>query len=299
MALSQSTPSTSHSQLPTISPDHLISLKQQPSSTIKESTVYTSNSPAVFDNGSSPAGSPNRLSNNYKHRQSTLSTSSSKQNRTGLFTLAALARDKTTNAIASLSEPSIRPRPSSSSLYRSAQSSPTSATHNSSASHNSSNFSRSGDSQASPRENTDLPRNSTTSSPTSLHTRTDTISSGTIQRQSLLETNPPSQAYSNTAADTPPPIAFVPHGNYNKMHQTSSRLLRMTSDDRPFTRVGKSRRYRCGHFANIRAGFQRSLCNTGRQPSACTTPRTTDKGGPFIFIRRGHQQLGILEILPI
>jgi hypothetical protein len=29
----------------------------------------------------------------------------------------------------------------------------------------------------------------------------------------------------------------VPQGNHNKMHQTSSRLLRMTSDDRPFTRV--------------------------------------------------------------
>jgi hypothetical protein len=28
--------------------------------------------------------------------------------------------------------------------------------------------------------------------------------------------------------------------NSNKMHQTSSRLLRMTSDDRPFTRVRKN-----------------------------------------------------------
>jgi hypothetical protein len=53
----------------------------------------------------------------------------------------------------------------------------------------------------------------------------------------LLETDPPSQAYSNTATDTPAPITFGSQGNHNKMHQTSSRLLRMTSDDRPFTRV--------------------------------------------------------------
>jgi hypothetical protein len=68
------------------------------------------------------------------------------------------------------------------------------------------------------------------------HTKSGTLNSATA-RQSLLETDPPSQAYSNTATDTPAPIQLPRSDHSNKMHQTSSRLLRMTSDDRPFTRV--------------------------------------------------------------
>lgn len=36
-----------------------------------------------------------------------------------------------------------------------------------------------------------------------------------------------------------PPPDYSPKGSYNKMHQTSSRLLRMTDEERPFTRVGQ------------------------------------------------------------
>jgi hypothetical protein len=230
MALSQPAPSTSHSHLPQISVDRLDSLQTTPP-TPKDRTVVQS-SPALAD---APSAGPilndisNRQINNFKHRQSSPSTSSLKQNRSALFTFAALARDKTSNAIASLSEPSIRPRPSSSSLYRSAQSSPTSP------SNNSNSLPRSADSQTS-LDNTST-HNSNSTSPSSLsHTRSETPSSVTL-RQSLLETDPPSQAYSNTATDTPAPIVLPAPGNYNKMHQTSSRLLRMTSDDRPFTRV--------------------------------------------------------------
>ncbi|TVY83591.1 Developmental regulator flbA, partial [Lachnellula suecica] len=173
--------------------------------------------------------SPNRLANSYKHRQAAPSTSSSKQSRT-LLTFAALAREKTTSAIASFSEPALRTRPSSSSLYRSAQTSPTST------SPSTVSPSRSPESQASPQERFESASPNTTSTTSLSQTKFDTASAASSQRQSLLETDPPSQAYANTASNTPPPITFVPPGNYNKMHQTSSRLLRMTSDDRPFTR---------------------------------------------------------------
>lgn len=48
--------------------------------------------------------------------------------------------------------------------------------------------------------------------------------------------DPPSQPYTETDPNRPPPI-YLPRLD-NKMHQTSSRLLRMTDDDRPFTKVG-------------------------------------------------------------
>jgi hypothetical protein len=162
-----------------------------------------------------------------KHRQSLLSTSS-KQSRSGLFTLAALARDKTSSAIANLSEPSIRTRSSTNSLYRTAQSSPTSIT--SPTIYSNTRGAQSPDSLGS---TLDLPQPQATPS-TSPHSRTQSTFNS---RQSLLETNPPSQAYSDTASNTPPPISFVPGRNNSKMHQTSSRLLRMTDDERPFTRV--------------------------------------------------------------
>ncbi|TVY87608.1 Developmental regulator, partial [Lachnellula willkommii] len=155
------------------------------------------------------------------HRQSTQSTSLLRQNRAGILNFAALARDKTTSAIASFSEPTPRNRPSSNSLYRAAQSSPTSPPPNL--------ISPPRSGEASPQETPESLGLSTTSTNPPSQTRTDTSSASSRFRQSLLETNPPSQAYSNTATNTPAP-------HLNKMHQTSSRLLRMTTDDRPFTR---------------------------------------------------------------
>ncbi|KAI0905664.1 RGS-domain-containing protein [Ustulina deusta] len=55
------------------------------------------------------------------------------------------------------------------------------------------------------------------------------------QRSSQASSKDPiSTPYSATDASQPPPILLS--GLENKMHQTSSRLLRMTDDDRPFTR---------------------------------------------------------------
>ncbi|KAF4126535.1 hypothetical protein GMORB2_0271, partial [Geosmithia morbida] len=47
---------------------------------------------------------------------------------------------------------------------------------------------------------------------------------------------PISKPYSETDPNTPPPIKVRPGDISGKMHQTSSRLLRMTDDDRPFTK---------------------------------------------------------------
>lgn len=258
MALSSppSPPSPSHLPRPisNISTTSLSSGSDSPSpsSSSSSSSLQHAFSPASLEESTASLRPPSSFpaaaasvevdrqsTNTSKHRQSAPSTSAiaSKQTRPGLFTLAALARDKTTNAIANFAEPTIpiRPRPSTA-LYRSAPDSPSSS---------SNPLPRSPDSQTSNREVYD-PARSSSSNPSvspSSHSKPDPQHSASNQRQSLLETNPPSQAYSNTAADTPAPISvpFVP-GSYNKMHQTSSRLLRMTSDDRPFTRVSISAR---------------------------------------------------------
>ncbi|CZT43868.1 related to developmental regulator flbA [Rhynchosporium secalis] len=231
--------------LPRASSDHLTSLKR-PSSSSSSSSSSTSSkdTPVIVQPAHSIAGGPgtlppspplpllnssNRQSNLNKHRQSTQSIAPSKQSRGGLFSLAALARDRTSSAIANFSEPSIRHRLSSSSLYRTAQSSPTTE------SSSSSPYSQSDTRDNRNRDNSNLSKgdhNISNSFPS--NNRSDTLKNSTLQN-SLFETNPPSQAYSNTASNTPAPIALPPT-NFNKMHQTSSRLLRMTDGERPFTR---------------------------------------------------------------
>jgi hypothetical protein len=231
MALSQtSSSSSSHSQqLPIISTDHLPStLHRQPSPSVAAQQTSPLRSASSPTDPTTAAALSNQTLNRPQHRHST------KSSRSGLLTLAALARDRTTSAIASLSEPSVRPRLSSGSLYRTAQSSPTSPPYNS----NNSKSLLSTDSQASNLDRLHNSAGSKASTPT--NSRNESTISNLLKRQSLLETNPPSQAYSNTASDTPAPISFVPSGNHRKMHQTSSRLLRMTSDDRPFTRVSNT-----------------------------------------------------------
>ncbi|KAK3307027.1 regulator of G protein signaling domain-containing protein [Chaetomium strumarium] len=61
-----------------------------------------------------------------------------------------------------------------------------------------------------------------------------TLVEGKQPSPTLLVGNPPSQPYSETDPSLPEPTRLP--GLDNKMHQTSSRLLRMTDDDRPFTR---------------------------------------------------------------
>ncbi len=308
MALSQSTPSTSpsHARLATssapspslVSDEHPINL-QNPS--LPSSTQHSAQSvPAVPDPSSALRPPPsidtvNRFSTGTnKHRQSTLFLSPSKHTRGALSTLAALARDKTTSAIASLSEPSLRSQLSSrSSLYRTAQSSLT-------ASQPSHPLLRSADSQLSLRDHSDSSGSSPTPPSTLSHQRNQTVDSGTI-RQYLLETDPPSQADANTASDNPTPTGFIPRRDSNKMHQTSSRLLRMTNDDRPFTRVGKIERRESmdPNQLTLWAGFQGFICNLGSQSAAGVPPHSIDPRRAFFSLRRSHQQSGLAEVLPI
>lgn len=298
MALSQTSNSVSASQLQA----HLPKLLAEPSTHLlsQQSLRLHTNSASINSLPSPPeltgAESASDFLTRSKHRQSTLSTSSSKQARGGLFSLAALARDKTNNVIASLSEPSIRSRQSTSSLYRTAQSSPTSPTysyqHNSSSSQGSPGLEYHGSGST-----FDLPRTLTnTSSPSS--SRTQSVSASN-PRQSLLETNPPSQAYSDTSSDTQPPISFTPHTNANKMHQTSSRLLRMTEDDRPYTRVCPVYTPHNWRYINKREGLQGFILDFGCQLAFGSSPSTIDQNRPFIRFGGGYQQFGLIEILSI
>lgn len=174
---------------------------------------------------------------NDKQPQSALPTSPPKLNRTSLF---ALARDKTSSAIAILSEPALRPRGSSGGLYQSGQS-------NSPLPPHSRNSVLLIDAPANPSAFSSATVSSAASFSQFSHSRSETATT----RRLLLETNPPSQAYSNTPTDTPAPVIIAPSANSSKMHQTSSRLLRMTSDDRPFTRVSIVESQTSGYQANI------------------------------------------------
>jgi hypothetical protein len=234
MALSQSQPQlnhSTHSQLPELSPPQRIS-SRTPSPQKTKISVELRSPPLPTDVVAAAPATSTRHSNHSKYPSS---SSPSKQTRSGLFSFAALAREKTSNALANLSEPSIRSQRSSNSLYHSAQSSPTTSTLSLNTAHSPTSIDSlivSNEPQLyEPQLANRLIR------PRISHTRSETLNS-TASCQSLLEdTDPPSQAYTNTASNTTPPVVQAPVGQQNKMHQTSSRLLRMTTDDRPFTRV--------------------------------------------------------------
>ena len=138
-----------------------------------------------------------------------------------LLALASLARDRT-SAIVGLAEPALRARASSGNLNRAALRAPTLPTLE--------------------REAL-LPRAVASASIASAAPRSGSRSAAPVAetpRAALLETDPPSQAYADTPADTPAPVTTIAPLGFSKMHQTSSRLLRMTSDDRPFTRVSEA-----------------------------------------------------------
>ncbi|KAH8654180.1 hypothetical protein BGZ61DRAFT_573479, partial [Ilyonectria robusta] len=122
--------------------------------------------------------------------------------------------DRTQNAIATISEPSIRYRQSNSTLSRLSL----------------------------------LPSSNPSSEPSSPDRkyRFKSASNQSLLSSSNLDSALASQAptanhrlsqpYATTDPNQPPPIK-APPATANKMHQTSSRLLRMTDDDRPFTRA--------------------------------------------------------------
>jgi hypothetical protein len=150
----------------------------------------------------------------HSHRHTVSVSRLNQRSSSGIFALAAAALDRTQNAIATISEPSIRPRHSNSTLSRLSLLSSSNP-------------------------------NSEPSSPDRKH-RLKSASNQSLLASANLDSaiasqapttiNPPSLPYSTTDPNLPPPIKSSPV-TANKMHQTSSRLLRMTDDDRPFTKV--------------------------------------------------------------
>jgi GTPase-activating protein SST2 len=141
----------------------------------------------------------------------------SQRSSSGIFSLAAAALDRTQSAFYNISDPVIRPRQSNPGLARLsfAAGSPTSAE------------------PASPIKK-QLFRTPSAQSLASNPSAAD----GKLTSVALPAKAPLSSPYSETDPTLPPPIKFA--GRDNKMHQTSSRLLRMTDDERPFTKVRKA-----------------------------------------------------------
>ncbi|PNY29720.1 Regulator of G protein signaling pathway [Tolypocladium capitatum] len=128
-----------------------------------------------------------------------------------ILTRAVAALDRTQSAIASLSDPVVRPLQSNLALARLSlvPSSPPASEPASKCTSKSS-----------------LSSHSSTSDPK--------VDVGQPAAHSAPAKDPPSQPYSETDPGHPAPIRLP--GPDSEMHQTSSRLLRMTDDDRPFTR---------------------------------------------------------------
>lgn len=228
-------PSPSPSPSPPIPSETLLSK----SSTISASTADNNRShqhPPAITSPSSKSEKSNRRSIS-RQRNSISTANPTKQNYPGLLGFAALARDRTTSAIASFAEPALRSRNSSNSLHRLSLASGS----NNSLGSPSSTSSRSSGTTLIEVEchSSDRPVPSRRASQASTIRARSPEAAGSLaeHRHSLLETYPPSQAYENTSTNSPLPSVSLPSGNYNKMHQTSSRLLRMTDDERPFTRV--------------------------------------------------------------
>jgi hypothetical protein len=211
---------------------------------------------------SSPAPSTNVRRSTIANRASTSGT------RNGLATLASLARDKTSSTLATLAKPrhSTYSAPYSSYSSHHLGSAPTPASTD--------NLNRHG--SAGPQSNSGNPdaRDGVTGTAPTSSLPTDTIHTvqtlkQDIQHRAIPRSQPPStvvpdggttdqrslklvprasrshtpRAHSrstsagNSRSASPVPSTVSSANGYNKMHQTSSRLLRMTEEERPFTRV--------------------------------------------------------------
>ncbi|OAQ68903.1 developmental regulator flbA [Pochonia chlamydosporia 170] len=158
------------------------------------------------------------VSSHHQRHSSTPSTASfTKAQRSGssLFTRAAAALDRTQNAIASISEPVLRPRQSNSALAARLSLQSISAPNSE---------------PSSPARTAGSARTHSTSASLTSASRAEIK----VVPPTAQANDPPSQPYHETDPSLPAPIRLTAADK--KMHQTSSRLLRMTDDDRPFTR---------------------------------------------------------------
>lgn len=162
---------------------------------------------------------------NNRSRPQPLSVSSFKgdprtQKPGGFLAFAASAIDRTQSAIATISDPKVRHQRSLSRLSIAGDFSAHSL-----------------GAEPSPDRTSKYRPSSTLPSPLSSALLSPLPGSKSPISQTLLEESPYSQPYSETDPSQPPPI-ILPRSD-DKMHQTSSRLLRMTDDDRPFTKVSR------------------------------------------------------------
>jgi hypothetical protein len=228
MALTNPSHPNKH-HLPTLSSASDLSPQSPLQSTYLHNISITEPSPAADLSTSTISTTATSDKHSHRHRQS---ISTTKANRTGLFTLAALARDRTTSAIASFTDPTIRTRSSSGNLSRQTTT-PLSTPPLPSPQIGGTNLFENEDSKTK-QENVEVQRGSRTDLSVNTTRRPKAPRISSPQRQSLLDTYPPSQSYEDADTTLPSPIHQI---TSQKMHQTSSRLLRMTDDERPFTRV--------------------------------------------------------------
>lgn len=161
----------------------------------------------------------------------------------GFFAFAVSAIDRTQSAIATISDPNVRQKRSLSRLSISGDVPATSRA-----------------AEPSPDKSTRYRPASITSSPSSANFfSTVSYPKSPSSQASLAQESIYSQRYSETDATQPPPI-LLPRID-NKMHQTSSRLLRMTDDDRPFTKVS----YHLAQYVSL----QRAVSRPHPRPTNC------------------------------
>lgn len=243
--MAQSTPS--HSHLPLLLPPSPPPLSSPFEENLEEKELLSNSSavqtPPADDLSRGPKPNPPIGDSNFqkstrqnltKHRNTIPSTNSTRQNYPGLLGLAALARDKTTSAIASLTQPALRTRHSSKSPSRLSVISGSITGF-----FWSSNPPRSPalpllDVEGHPAERTIAVRRA--SQAPVVRARSPEVPPR-LSLHPLRDAAPPSKAHENPSADCPLPTPLS--AKNNKMHQTSSRLLRMTDDERPFTRVSR------------------------------------------------------------
>lgn len=199
----------------------------EPSPTLRTVPSSPSDHEPSPDEHNDPAPPPPQFS---RHHSSSPSTSSlprtTQRSSSGILSFAAAAFDKTQSRFANISDPTVRPRHSLARLSLAPGSVPNSEP-----------------SSPSRKSLFRSPSNQSLSSP-GLEGKQVAIASAKV---------PLSQPYSETDPNTQPPIKVSPRDN--KMHQTSSRLLRMTDDERPFTKVRILLRLRIG-VSNSRKDFK-------------------------------------------
>ncbi|KAG6003175.1 hypothetical protein E4U21_002289 [Claviceps maximensis] len=216
---------------------HQQSRAAPPSKQYPTTSLRSSPSDSLSTNLTSLAASAQR----HRHSNSQQSTTSvakaqraSSSSSSSLFNRAAAALDRTQSAFATISDPVVRSRQSSSALSRLSLAS-------ASGLNNNNHYSDLSGSNTTTIKPTILTPATAAINTTSFHSSSLGSSSATpskidtrLVNSVAAAKNIPSQPYSETDSSLPAPIRST--SSDKKMHQTSSRLLRMTDDDRPFTR---------------------------------------------------------------